>query len=76
MSARQCAEKDQLLLEYRRATDLYSTAIAELSHRIGISSRGDYRKLRQAAEAARMHSNEARDRLTYHIAEHHCDISK
>jgi hypothetical protein len=76
MVARQCAEKNRLLLEYRTATDLYSTAVAELSRRIGISSLDDYRKLHGAAETARMGSIEARNRLAHHISEHHCEISK
>jgi hypothetical protein len=76
MSARQCAEKDRLLSEYRTATELYSAAVAQLSRRIGISSFNDYRKLHDAAETARTHSNEARERLARHLDEHHCDILK
>jgi hypothetical protein len=63
-------------LEYRASTELYSTAVAELSRRIGISSLDDYLNLHQAAEAARMRSNEARARLEHHITEHHCEFSK
>jgi len=76
MSAGHCAEKDRLLLEYRQAADQYAAAVAELSRRIGISSLDDYQKLHQAAESARIRSNDARDRLARHLAEHHCDISK
>ena len=70
-----CDEKSRLVLEYRYATELYSTAVAELSRRIGIGSLDDYRALHEAAEAARARSNEAHDRLARHIAEHHCDTS-
>ena len=76
MSAGHCAEKDQLLLVYRLAADQYAAAVAELSRRIGTSSLDDYRILHEAAEAARIRSNEARERLEQHIAVHHCDISK
>jgi hypothetical protein len=76
MSALECAERDRLLSEYRRATTLYSSAVAELSRMIGISSIDDYRKLHDAAETARLRSNEARDRVTRHLADHDCDISK
>ena len=76
MSAGHCAEKDRLLLEYRQAADQYAVAVAELSRRIGISSLDDYQKLHQAAESARIRSNEARDRLARHLAAHGCDISK
>jgi len=76
MSAGHCAEKDRLLLEYRQAADQYAAAVAELIRRIGISSLDDYQKLHQAAESARIRSNEARDRLARQIAEHDCDISK
>ena len=72
MNARQCDEKDRLLLEYRKVTDLYSAAVAELSRRICITSLDDYLQLHQAAERARMRSNEARDRVAQHLAEHHC----
>jgi hypothetical protein len=74
MGARQCGERDRLLSEYKAATELYSKAVAELSRRIGISSIDDYRKLHEAAEKACLHSNEARDRLARHTAEHHCAI--
>jgi hypothetical protein len=68
-----CEEKSRLTSEYRAATDLYSTAVAELSRRIGIGSVDDYWKLHEAAETARTRSNEAGDRLARHIAEHHCE---
>ena len=75
MSALQCAEKERLLSEYRAATALYSTAVAELTRMIGITSIDDYRHLHNAAERARLDSNETRERLARHYAEHHCDIS-
>ena len=71
--AARCEEKSRLVLEYRAATQLYATAVAELSRRIGIGSLDDYRKLHDAAEAARTRSNEAGDRLARHVAEHHCE---
>ena len=73
--AGRCDEKNRLVLEYRTTTESYSTAVAELSRRIGVGSLDDQRKLHEAAEAARARSNEARDRLARHIAGHHCDIS-
>ena len=76
MSAGHCAEKDRLLLEYRQAADQYAAAVAELSRRIGISSLDDYQKLHQAAEEARIRSNEAHDRLARHVTEHGCDVSE
>jgi hypothetical protein len=75
MSPHQCAEKDPLLSEYRKTTNLYSAAVAELTRMIGVSSIDDYRQLHNAAEKARLHSIEARDRLARHYAEHHCDSS-
>jgi hypothetical protein len=74
--AARCEKKSRLVLEYRAATELYSTAVAELSRRIGIGTLDDYRKLHEAAEAARTRSNEAHELLGRHIAEHHCDTSK
>jgi hypothetical protein len=59
-------ESYQLLADYRRATEAYSSAIAELSRRIGISLLDDYRRLREAAERACLHSIEACDRLARH----------
>ena len=75
MSGGQCDERNRLLSEYRAATERYSAAVAELTHRIGISSIDDYQKLHAAAEAALASSNEARDRVAHHLAEHHCDTS-
>ena len=75
MGIRQCGEKDTLLAEYREAMQLYSAAVAELTRRIGISSRDDYLKLHQAAELARLRSNQARTRLEGHFAQHHCGTS-
>src|SRR6516162_3471636 len=73
--AGRCDEKNRLVLEYRTTTESYSTAVSELSRRIGVGSLDDQRKLHEAAEAARARSNEARDRLARHIAEHHCATS-
>jgi hypothetical protein len=75
MGTHQCDEKDKLLAEYLAAMQLYATAVAELTRRIGISSRHDYLKLHQAAEVARLRSNEARARLESHFAQHHCGTS-
>jgi hypothetical protein len=72
MGTRQCNEKDTLLAEYRSATQFYSTAVAELTLRIGISSLDDYSKLHERAEAARLRSIETRDRLERHLNQHHC----
>ena len=72
MSAGQCDEKDRLVLDTAERQELYSAAVAELSRRIGITSLDDYLQLHQAAERARMRSNEARDRVAQHLAEHHC----
>jgi len=71
-----CAEKDRLMSEYRVATAVYSNAVAELTRRIGISSCDDYRKLHETTEKARLHSNEARERLARHFADHHCESPK
>jgi hypothetical protein len=73
MSAGECDERNRLLIEYRTATERYSTAVAELSRRIGTSSLDDYLRLHEAAETTRACSNEARDRIAHHIAEHHCE---
>jgi hypothetical protein len=72
MDIRQCDEKEILLMEYRAATQLYSSAVAELTGRIGRSSRDDYLKLHHAAEVARLRSSEARARLESHFAQHQC----
>ena len=72
MNAGQCDERDRLLFEYRSATEQFSAAVAELSGRIGITSLDDYLKLHEAAETARMRSNEARECVERHILEHHC----
>ena len=76
MSIGQCDEMNRLLLEYRTATEQYSTAVAELTRRMGISSLDHYLHLHEAAETALARSNEARDRVAQHIAEHHCEVSK
>ena len=75
MGTRRCDEKDKLLGEYRTAMEVYSTAVAELTRRIGISSREDYLKLHQAAESARLRSNEALARLESHFDQHRCGTS-
>ena len=46
--AARCEKKSRLVLEYRAATELYSTAVAELSRRIGIGTIDGYQKLHEA----------------------------
>ena len=68
--------KEILLAEYRAAMELYSTAVAELTGRIGTRSRNDYLKLHHAAEVARLRFSEARARLESHFAQHECGTSE
>jgi hypothetical protein len=67
-----CHEKTRLLNEYRRATDLYSAAVRELSRKIGIVERSAYMSLNDDAENGRRLSGDARDQLERHVAQHGC----
>jgi hypothetical protein len=72
MGGVRCSERIRLLSEYHDAAKRYSAAVAEMKQRIGITSRDDYWKLLEAAEKARLLSNEARARLERHLASHNC----
>jgi hypothetical protein len=71
-SARPCEEKARILLDYQTATELYSSAVAELVSKMGVVPRTEYDKLLEAAEKARQLSADARDSLDRHVANHHC----
>jgi hypothetical protein len=66
-----CEEKKVLLLTYQNATDAYSRTVTHLTKGVGALF-GEYEFLNQNVKAAREASVEARERLSRHIAEHHC----
>ena len=66
-----CEEKKVLLLTYRNAADAYSRKVTHLAKGVGAIF-GVYEFLNQNVKAAREASVEARERLSRHVAEHHC----
>jgi hypothetical protein len=67
-----CATKDSLLRKYHYATGDYSRAMEVLDVKLGTLKKLDYQTIRQAAEDYRKLSDEARDELDRHMAEHGC----
>ena len=72
MPSEPCEEKTRLLLEYQKATEMYSQKVAELAKNIGIIAQAEYKWLTKVSEACRHESADARDRLERHIAQHGC----
>jgi hypothetical protein len=68
-----CPIKTALLVAWRNAAESYSKTVSELSRQIGVVSKEDYGRLKQAAEEARRRSIEAQAKLDEHIHEHGCD---
>ena len=66
-----CEEKRALLLTYQSATDAYSRTVTHLVKGVG-ALYGEDEFLNQHVKAARKASVEARERLSRHVAEHHC----
>jgi hypothetical protein len=67
-----CSTKTRLLGEWHNAAKAYSRSVTELAAQIGELSQGDYDKLKQVAERARLLSTDAKTRLEGHILEHGC----
>ena len=68
----QCPVKIRLVQEYFEATRLYSAALAEFNEQLAKVLTTDYSNLNRMVDKARRHSEDARDRLTRHIADDHC----
>lgn len=67
-----CPVKSRLVQEYFEATQVYTVAIAEFNRRLADATIEDYSKLNRLVDRTRRQSEDARDRLSRHIAEHHC----
>jgi hypothetical protein len=67
-----CVSKQELHNRYQMATASYSRAVEVLNERIDGLSRHEYDFLRQFVDDARARSEEARDALDRHVAEHGC----
>jgi outer membrane protein TolC len=66
-----CEEKKVLLLTYQNATEAYSRTVTHMTKGVAVLF-GEYEFLNQKVKAAREASVEARERLSRHVAEHHC----
>jgi hypothetical protein len=67
-----CATKARLLREYQETTQIYAGAVSEFDKRLPDAALEVYSELNRMVDAARRLSEDARDRLARHIAEHHC----
>jgi len=67
-----CEVKLRLLAEYQSATEAYVTAVDELHEKIGTSTKPVYDRLLAATEQTRLRSEQARDAMLQHVAQHGC----
>lgn len=67
-----CEEKSQLLRAYSFAASDYSRAVMVLNEHVGIMRKDEYEKLRRFSEKARQLTDDARQALERHTAEHGC----
>ena len=73
MPALGCDERARLLNEYNSATMAFSASVAELVQKPGTTLEGEYKRLKNAADQARIATEQARLNLEKHIAEHGCE---
>ena len=73
MPALGCDERARLLNEYNSATMAFSASVAELVQKAGTTLQGEYNRLKNAADQARIAAEQARLNLEKHIAEHGCE---
>ena len=67
-----CAEKLRLVAAYQADTNAFAAAVTNLHDRIGTSSQGDYFRLRQTVDDARIRSEQSRLALERHVESHQC----
>ena len=67
-----CPDRRRLAEEFAIATREYSDAVAELASHCGAISEAQYQKLRVAADAARLDSENTGMELQRHVAMHAC----
>lgn len=67
-----CAEKERLVAAYEADTNAFAATVTNLHERIGTSSKGDYFRLRQTVDEARLKSEQSRLALERHIESHQC----
>jgi hypothetical protein len=65
-------EKNRLMQEYQRTTEIYSAAVKSLAKKMGVIPKSEYVAMSASTEQARYNSMDARDRLERHIAQHGC----
>jgi hypothetical protein len=68
-----CPSRAALMAAWHNAAELYSKAVTELTHQIGIVSKEDYQRLKRLAESARQRSIDAQATLEAHIEDHGCE---
>jgi hypothetical protein len=67
-----CAEKLRLVTAYEADTNAFAAAVTNLHEQIGTSSKGDYFRLRQRVDEARIKSEHSRLALERHVESHQC----
>ena len=67
-----CEERARLLLDYKRETEIYSTAVNDLTRLIRVVIFEDYSKLFRMADLALKRSEVARRHFENHVADHEC----
>ena len=67
-----CAVKIHLLQDYIDTTRAYAAAVSEFDNRLASTPLEDFSHLNRKLDKARRESEDARDRLARHTAEHHC----
>ena len=67
-----CAEKQHLVGAFEADTKAFAAAVTSLRDRIGTSAKGDYARLREAVDEARLESERSRLALERHIETHQC----
>jgi len=65
-----CRKKAALLITWQHAAELYSKAVASLTHQRGVLPKDDYERLQNTVELGRQLSEEARAQLEAHLLEH------
>jgi hypothetical protein len=70
--ARECPEKERLLVVYRKGAALYSLAVKQLAQSRPTASREAYEDLRRLSDLARKDCERDRLELEKHVDSHGC----
>jgi hypothetical protein len=72
MIERPCDKKTALLSDYQKAAEAYANMVSSLVRLVGTAPHSEYEVASQKAEAFCRLTNETRERLERHTAEHGC----